>query len=110
MDDFTEADVEAGSRAMHGAEGCDCRGRFYSDEVPVRAILAAVAPAMRDRWLGELADKARNSVEPEAAAWILTQVACKHQHVRHQATCLDCGEPRLRSGGDSDGATRHARR
>jgi hypothetical protein len=103
MDDFTDADVTAAAHAIMHSKSNDPWNQ-------ARAAVAAVAPAMRDRWLGELADKARNSVEPEAAAWILTQVACKHQHVRHQATCLDCGEPRLRSGGDSDGATRHARR
>ena len=54
MTDFTDEDVQRGARAMHGAEGCDCNGRFYADEVPVRAILAAVLPAhdaaLRLRW------------------------------------------------------------
>ena len=83
MADFTEADVEAVVRVC----------RMYapsaeSDVYPMAdQILAAVVPAMRDRWLEEVAGKLRRNLDEhprrgtqewrtgydDAAFWLLAQ-------------------------------------
>jgi citrate lyase beta subunit len=88
---FTEADVKAVINAL-GEDSW----RRDGVEGTARAVLAAVVPAMRDRWQIELLDELiEQPVHPLTREWLLS--------VRERIA----GQ---RSGGDSDGATRHARR
>ena len=62
MSDFTEADVEAAINALDS-----WWPRLDRDEIREVSdtVLAAVAPAMRDRWLTELADEIDGRFIPE---------------------------------------------
>ena len=81
MADFTEADVTAATLALNSY------AEHHLNESRARVILAAVAPAMRDRWLEEVSGKLRRNLDEhprrgtqewrtgydDAAFWLLAQ-------------------------------------
>ena len=63
MADFTEADVTAATLALNSY------AEHHLNESRARVILDAVVPALRDRWLTELADEVQAKERYGSAAW-----------------------------------------
>ena len=63
MSDFTDDDVTAAVDALNRY------AEHHLNESRARVVLAAVVPAMRDRWLTELADEVQSKERYGSAAW-----------------------------------------